>query len=157
MGVLERERQPVEGAGRHAAGGQLVSLARRRMRALDVEAHDRGDALVGGLDPVEVQLEELTSRDLPGRDGPQNRPRVAVVVDRRRRQARRRDSQPPTIAPRRAASAPTATPRGKPSASEAAGATYTPRAAPPASVAAASVRTAVVATARVPPVSTVLT
>ncbi len=52
-----------------ARGLRLVGDGRPGTGALGVEGDDRVELGVALVDPVEVQLEELGRRDLPGPDG----------------------------------------------------------------------------------------
>ena len=64
VGVLERERQPVQGPDLGAVGQRLVGGRRARPRALLVEADDRVELGVALGDPGQVQVEQLAGGDL---------------------------------------------------------------------------------------------
>ena len=68
VGVLERERQPVQRARRSAPLRQRLVGGRRALAGpLLVEAHDRVELGVALGDPGQVQVEQLAGGDLPGR------------------------------------------------------------------------------------------
>ena len=70
VGVLVRDRQPVQRAHRVAGRQRGVRGVGGRPRALGVEGHHGVEVGVQSLDPVEVQVEQFARRDLPGADHP---------------------------------------------------------------------------------------
>ena len=107
VGVLHRERQPVQRTDLLARGRRLVGDGRPGPGALLVEGDDRVELGVALVDPVEVQLEQLARRDLPG---PYGGGLVAGGGVDRQVGHRRRPKIPPTTTPSTTSPAPTATP-----------------------------------------------
>ena len=110
MGVLDRERQPVERTERRPGGEVLVGGSSTRARPVDVERHDRVEVAVALIDALEVQLEQLARRDPPFPH--RRRPSPARSTRPRARSSahRRRPKTEPAITPSSTRPAPTAIP-----------------------------------------------